>query len=201
VVALYRLQSELLGLAGGTGLSTFHFLASGGDGEAAQDSVDAFWAVLQPYMNNSITVQPTNELVTFEDTTGDILSFTTTTGQSYTGSDPTVMLSPATQGLVRWGTEGVVNNRRVQGHTYIPGATEAVNDAGGRPNTEYRVKLGDAAAALIANINSIPAVWSRPREADPEADPPVAARVGSSHQITGGSGWSQWAVLRGRRDS
>jgi hypothetical protein len=198
---LYRLQTVLTGLAGGTGLATFHFNGDTGTAEDAQDSVDAFWAALQAYIHTSISATPTNEVVTFESTTGEATSFGATTGVARTGSAAGTMNSPATQGLIRWRTAGVVAGRRVAGRTFIPGPTEPDNDIGGKPVNVYLTALATASTALLASATSEPVVWSRPIDADPEAVPPVEARLGSFHPITAGSAWTQWAVLRGRRDS
>jgi hypothetical protein len=201
MVGLYRLQSAITGLAGGTGLSTFHFLASAGSGADAQASVDAFWNALESVMHVSLSVASTGELVTFEDTTGEASSFTPVTGETHPGVDANSELPAATQGLIRWSAGGVVAGRRVQGRTYIPGATEANSGTDGLPQTPYRTALDNAAAALLASVLSTPVVWSRPVTADPEANPPIEGRLGSSHQILSGAAWTQWAVLRGRRDA
>jgi hypothetical protein len=197
---VYRLQTVLGGLAGGAGLTTFHFLASGGSGQEAQDSVDAFWSAVDVAMTNNISITPTNELVAFEDTTGEISSFTPVSGVGHQGDDVSARLPPTTQGLIRWGTDGVVAGRRVQGRTFVPGPSEANSTTTGVPEAAYVTALTAGITALLASATSSPCIWSRPVEADPEADPPVEGRLGSSHLITGGAVWSQWAVLRGRRD-
>jgi hypothetical protein len=197
---LYRLQSDITGLAGGPGLSTFHFLESGGSPGDAQASVEAFWTALLTVIDNAIQISPTQEVVVFEDTTGEAQSFTTVAGATKTGSDVNAALPPATQGLIRWATAGVVNGRRVQGRTFVPGPTESYSSTSGRVEAGYLTAMANAIIALIGGANSVPVVWSRPVTADPGADPPVAGRAGSSHVITGGSGWGDWAVLRGRRD-
>jgi hypothetical protein len=189
VVSLYRIQTELTGLPGGSGLSTFHFLASAGSGQDAQDAVDDFWASIASHILLGITAKPLNECVTFEDTTGTVLSVTPVSGIGNNGSQTGEALPYATAGLIRWRTNTVVAGRRLQGRTFLPNPGETNSGAGGVPVAGYTAELAAAGAALIGSALSTPVVWSRPTE----------SRVGSHGEITAASPWGQFAVLRSRR--
>lgn len=189
MVSLYRIQTELTGLPGGSGLSTFHFLASAGSGQDAQDAVDAFWASIISHVLLGITAKPKNECITFEDSTGEVLSVTPVSGIGANGSQTGEALPYATAGLVRWRTNTVVAGRRLQGRTFLPNPGETNSGAGGVPVSAYLNELQAAGDALIASALSTPVVWARPTE----------SRAGTHGEITAASPWGQFAVLRSRR--
>lgn len=198
MTVLLRIQTLLTGLVGGPGLSTFHFLASAGSGQEAQNAVDAFWASIDGWISSTITATPMNEVVAFEDTTGEAVSFTPSNGIGNTGDAVGTPLPPATQGMIKWPTGAVVGGRRLQGRTFIPGPTEDHSEGSGVPNAAYVAALATAGDALLNGVNSTPVVWSRPK-IDPETG--AVIRPGSYAEITDAVGWTKWAVLRGRRDA
>jgi hypothetical protein len=88
----------------------------------------------------------------------------------------------ATQGLCRLRTNTFFGGRELRGRLYIPGLTEDHSDAG-VPNANFKTKVQDALTLLG---ESALAVYSPTKH--------QWATVGAT------SVWSQWAVLRSRRD-
>lgn len=179
----YRAQAELTGLAGSPWLSTFYFdsafMATPG---AAVATVANFFDALDPLMSNSVDWATLPEVVryTTPDTITDFFATEQIFGGGERAEDP---LPTQTQGLIRWRTDTIVNNRRVLGHTYVPGATEVSSGIDGMPIPSYVTVLQNAADILVTSSLMI------------------ASRVGNVFApVTSRDIWSNWAVLRGRRD-
>jgi len=175
----------------GGGVTDLYFNGSSGDEDDMVDVVAAFWGALDGDIatGNTATFEP--EVVNINEGTGAIISIVTlgvvpapVVGQSVADQLPT-----ATQGLMRWGTSGIVNNRIVRGRTFLPAMVESNND-NGQPTTAFGVTADAAALAYIQNGVVLPMIWARP----------APGRAGSQHNVLSGSLWSQWAVLRSRRD-
>jgi hypothetical protein len=94
----------------------------------------------------------------------------------------------------------VVGGRRLRGRTFVPAPVEGASITNGIPSAAYRTALQNAADNMIGDPDVDLVIWSRPRAADPEAVPPVAARAGSHAIVGSATTWAKWAVLRSRRD-
>lgn len=201
MVEIARVRTVFTGVAGSPYYSNLYW-----DGaeditgaQAAVDLVDEFWSLLASVMNIGLIGQIEAEVPIIEDTTGQIVGVNTTTGGVVDPTNAGEPLPWATQGLIRLATEGFVDGRRVRGRINIPGLGEGSSDAG-VPNAAIIASMQAAGEILADSSSPVLCIWCRPRAANAEATPPVAARAGSSHNVSTVSVWNQWAQLRSRRD-
>lgn len=197
---LRRVQTVISGsLVNGGGLSTHYFDTSVGNEQDAASAVLTFWQSIVPVINSAVTftVQPLVALI--NDETGDIQSLVGVTGGAATGGTSFEPLPPSTQGLLRIRTGVFSDGREIRGRLFIPGATEAVNFAG-KPQAPFPATVDAAAIALRDSTVANWTVWRRPRLADPTHVPPIGARPGTHATVNSATTWSEWAVLRSRRD-
>lgn len=113
------------------------------------------------------------------------------TGAGTAGGEP---VPDVCQLLYRWGTGVIADRRFVAGRTFIPGCAR-INDIDGNVESTIRAALSTV-AQTFASSASTPVVWHRP-VFDPESG--ALLRAGSEHQMTTGSVWEEFAVLRRRR--
>lgn len=175
----------------GGGITQNFFGEDSVDAQACVDAMEAFWtAILGSIIgDNFVTVEPTVTLL--DEVTGDLEGqVTTTVSGPLEGTGGSAPLPPATQGLVRWFTPQVANNRLIRGHTFLPAMSEGNNEAPGVPSTGLVAAVNDAAADLIADADSQLVIWHRPK----------APNNGSAGIVQSASMWSEWATLRSRRD-
>ena len=185
---MFRVRTTFVGLTGAPYLSTMYFEDTGGLTAAnAVAAVGAFWGAIDNSLPNTLSWTTEAEVATIDFSNGQQTGLTSTTPQTGTGSIAATLHSPATQGLVRWRTGAFLGGRELRGRTFIPGmSTSVTNAATGAPNSTFLSAVNTAAAALIADANSTLLVWSRTKSA--------------KSTVTSGSMWSQFAVLRSRRD-
>lgn len=181
---MLRIQTVFTGIVGSPYLSTMFFESTGlAEMVDAQSAVRGFWEDLAGLMQSATTIQVQSDVDVIDPVTGHITA---------TGSAPVAVLQAggnaplpqATQGLVRWRSGVFVNGKEIRGRTFLP---SMANDAqlGGKPSSALKVTADAAAAALLAApVNLV--VWSR--------------KNGMSAPVTSGSTWSEFAVLRSRRD-
>lgn len=189
MASLYRIQTRLVGIPGGEGLTTFHFRAADGSGDAAVTAVAAFWNAVDSHISSTVTMVGTGEIITFEDTTGTISSITPYVPFSVPGLVAGDVLPDATAGLLRWRTNSVVAGRRLQGRTFMPKPVEA-ESTNGNPNGTYQLDVRAAGTALVGAADATLVVWARPVP---------GVRPGASGDVVDASVWGEWAVLRSRR--
>jgi len=184
---IWRIRTEITGgVSGSPYVSTMYF----GTGlyvlDDALGAVGDFWAGVKGQMSTSSSIAVSGTADVIDDATGDLVGVETGTAPSTmiggSSGDP---CPPATQALIRWVTSDVVAGRVLRGRTFIPNITE--NDAtGGKPSNDLKSAYLSASAALIADVGSELRIWSRAH--------------GVSALATGSSVWSDFAVLRSRRD-
>lgn len=167
----------------------------GGSTADASDALDLFssmWTGLANIVCSSQTINFDPTCLTYNDATGDLVgAFSGTLPAPVTTSGGTTPLPKQTQGLIAWGTGGVVNGRRVIGRTFIPLPDEANNTTAGEPSSSYVANANASAGFLLAvgTTATEAIVWHRPSPAG----------AGSSHPITTPSARTRWSVLRTRR--
>jgi len=198
-MTVYRVVTTITGAQGSPWLNTLHFkLTGGGTPQQAADAVATFWGAVDAFMDSSTSWVTDPTVVQFDETNGENTAFSTVTTGSGTGAVADISLPYATQALVRLFTGEVVNSHQVRGRIFVPGITR--NNLGeGVANSALITGLNTAAAALIADANSVLAVWSRPVTAE-MATPNSPERDGSVHAVTTASTSTQFAVLTSRRD-
>lgn len=196
---MLRYTFRMTGLAGAPYFSTFYTNGNApADAAAAVPHMHTFWTALAGLITNGLTIALEPEVDSLLPETGQVVN--TFSGGVFTnivtgGNAP---LPKATQGLLRLRTGGFVAGRRVNGRVFIPALA---NDAqlGGVPSTAFLTTVAGAAEDLRTDLAATASewvVWSRPKDAD-DSGP---ARAGSAHLIESVSVWTQFAVLRSRRD-
>ena len=188
-MALLRVRTVFTGVTGSPWLSTLYFLpeavdATQADADAAVVKAGDFWDALRPQISSLVSFLSEPQVADLALSGEQVGAFSTTpvgaTGQA--AGDP---LPYATQGLMRLFTPSFINGRQVRGRAFIPGGVEAASTAG-VPIGAYTTAANAAGTALLGGVGPQLAVWSRTYAA--------ASAVASV------STWSQWAVLRSRRD-
>jgi len=175
-------------------LSTMYFDPNFGTQNAA-DAVRQFWADLNTVIRGTFVAQVNPEVRTLNEVNGQLVAVSAVTTAPVTMTDTGDILD-LLQGMIRFFTDTVVDGRQVKGRIFIPGPTEAVNDATGRPSpTAYLGTLTTAAGNLIGDPDSQLQVWHRPLF---DADGNLI-RDGSAHDVTGQQASTAWSYLRTRR--
>lgn len=173
------------GPTAGGGLSTFYFDQSTGTAAQLVTAVGNFLAATEDQRATVQTWATDPDVIQLSET-GVLESVVTTTPSSGVGIATGDPLSPTTQGLLRCLTNLVIAGRLLRGRLFLPGPTEFHNQAPGNCTPAYLADYNAAAAALIADANSVWKVWSRTH--------------GASAAVTTANVWTSWAVLRSRRD-
>jgi hypothetical protein len=194
----FRVETTITGMTGAPYLSVMHFRSSdvADTPDAAVAAVGDFWGDLPSILANDMSFTVSGEVPEFDPATGTASAFWSVTPVTGTFSEAGEKIPFAAQGLLRWGTGGVVNGRQVKGRTFIPGITMGGIDEGGLL-ASTAATIAAAGNTLLGAADAQLVIWSRPvtGSEDPEDD-----REGSEHLAATASVWSQFAVLRGRRD-
>lgn len=191
---MLRVTTTMTGLAGAPYYSTQYFGGTtSGEALAAADAVWEFWGDLVGLITAglSMTVAPEVDLINAN--TGlveDTFPSGSPAAVVSTGNAP---LPKATQGLLRLRTGSFIAGRRIQGRIFIPALA---NDAqlGGVPSGAFLTGLqsaGDALALAAVGAGGL-VVWHRPTT--------TGGSDGVDAVVTSVSPWTQFAVLRSRRD-
>lgn len=184
---MYRVRCVHTGLPGSPFLSTFYF-SEGEDADAASmvNRVKTFWEASKGQRVSGLVTTILGQVDQLSESTGDLTGGLVTTDQTSTSSGPGAGHPPATQGLLRLTTGVVVGTRRLKGHLFLPAPLSAGGANG--PSSSIQSVYTTAAGVLGAEAPGAPdwVVWSR--------------KYGQIHPVTGSNVWSQWAVLRSRRD-
>jgi len=158
---------------------------AGGTGRQAATAVGNFWGAVDSLMEVSVSWTTLADVESVNAANGQVTAVTGTTPATGGGVAATTGLPIATQGLVRWRTGVYANGREIRGRWFIPGLATASNNDGA-PSSTMLSTVNTAASTLISDANSVLEVWSRAN--------------GSAVDVASGTCWSQFAVLRSRRD-
>lgn len=175
-------------LAGGSFVTVMHFVPA--NSVATQRAAIRTWllsALAACASTTSATVA--TEGRDLSDTTGEVVGFWND-GTAQTASGTITGQAPdAAQGLVRWRTSTVVNGRRLQGRTFIPGIGASAVSAGNLSSSAQASLIGGT-TALLDPVAVGFQIWHRP----------VNGAGGQVSIVTERSAWSELAVQRGRRN-
>jgi len=184
---MLRVSTVMTGHPGAPYFSTMYFNGVL-DSEAidAQSAVHDFWGGLVGFIAGGLAMQVQPDVEQIDPVTGFILDVHSNAVAvvNSTGNAP---LPFATQGLLRWRTGQFVAGKEIRGRTFIP---NLANDAqlSALPSTAFTTAANAAATGLLTDPG--PAnefgVWSR--------------KNGQFAQASNGTLWSNFAVLRSRRD-
>lgn len=194
---MWRVQTQLFGVGGGTAYNNLYFDASavGMNAPEAQDIVASFWNGIGAYIRSGSTsiVQPEVEQVNTE--SGEVFNVVSLTARSTTNTGTGDPLPPANQYRLRLTTDDFIGGRRLRGSIFIPGLTESVSTNGVPTSALSTDVVARAVLDFITSSDGL-VVYSRPRP----VGHPLGARVGINGLVTGISGLSYFSVLRSRRD-
>jgi hypothetical protein len=193
VATFFRLRARHL-QGSQVSLLTYYWDSTGGTPAAVATEaglrVRAFWVSFASHIPNTSTVTIDGFGDEVNEANGSIVgTFTGPAVASVNGTGGGDGLPRQTQGLLRYGTGGIVAGRRITGRQFIPSPSETDN-TGGLPTALYTADLNTAANLLGTTIVTpiSQRVWHRP-----------GAGAGLSFPVTSRSAGSGWAVLRSRR--
>lgn len=183
-MALTRIATVITGVSGAPYYSNHYFLNDLGAPQDAADAVAAFWGEAASIMVTDARIEVLPNAQVVDEVTGKPTGLVSTTGSIVTGSGGTAALSPALQLLVQWRTGIYQNGREVRGRTFIPALASIIGTE--VPNATALTTAQTAADLLNDLVTPEMVVWSRTH--------------GLSHAVESTGVWSQYAVLRSRRD-
>lgn len=196
-MAIYQARARWSGNPGGDGFTVMNFDAT--VGASAVDTIvgemAAFLAAFAPHMPTSISCQVEGEVKEIDEVTGNLIGYeqASSTPAPFSGSGTSSEHAAGVGLAITWRTNGVRNNRRITGKTYIlPLRNEAFDSAG----TILQAVRNDADNAILTFLTDVAlsgaafGVWSRP-----SANLPAGSYVDAS----GGTVKDQVAVLATRR--
>lgn len=185
MVDMYRVRTRFtLPNSSGTGLGTHWFKASGGTAQQAVTAVGNFWFAALANASSACTSYTEDEVAIINSTSGKMVGLTTTVGVASGGGGAGDVLPQANNGLLRLFTGAFSNGRQIRGRLFIPGQIEGTSN--GQPSGASIANWTGAAAALIADANTLWGVYSR--------------KQNDIFDVTGVTGWNRYAILRSRRD-
>lgn len=162
------------------------------DSAVAVEGQRAKWQAFLEDINTILTTATTWTIRTegreMDNTTGTLTgAWSDGTAQTGGGAGSGESVADATQMLVRWSTETIVNGRFLRGRTFIPGVQVAALVSGNLGSAQ--VTAVNAACVTLLTDNQGFGIWHRP----------VSGAGGSFSLATSGNAWSELAVLRQRR--
>lgn len=178
-----RTQTFLTGTDGSPYVSTNYW----GDTPTVQQVIDAtanLWNIYDSYMVDNCFWSVDPVVVTVDPTTGEITESESGNGANGQGASAVEMLPPHTQILVRWRTGFYAGGREIRGRTFIPALADTVN-LEGNVSTTTATALTTALNTWILTAPN-PLIWSRV--------------TGQTAAVINASIWTEFAVLRSRRD-
>jgi hypothetical protein len=183
---MLRVTTTFSGLTGAPFSNVLHFggldITDAGDAVAA---AGAFWGAIDAIMVTECTWAVSADVEVIDPPTGNLLEVLNATAVTGGGGTTSAQLPGAVQGLIRWRTGQIVGGRELRGRTFVPGLAVAVN-SDGTVQTGHAATIKSAADALIAVGTPPFGIYSRTHG---QLEPVVSSSV-----------WSQFAVLRSRRD-
>ena len=184
---MLRVVTEWASPQGGPYFTTLHYAGIGAAQAAiAHDRTVDFWLLWAAQISSAYTPTVQGDVVELNDSTGIPTAVhsvpSVTTSMSSTGQP----LPFTTQGLVRLLTNTFNGARRIRGRVFIPGLTEAATQ-GGAPDS-----------AFVNTVNGLLTTWL----ADAQGTSLVvwSPTAGFPSVVASATLWSQFAVLRSRRD-
>jgi len=180
-----RLRSIYTGESGLPGVTTMYFdPAEGLNPQDLADRVKDFWQSIATSLTDDLTIQVDSQVDSIDSTTGEVTSSTgVTPPDPVVGSNSGDPLPLSTQLLVQLRTGVYFTGRELRGRYFIPGWCESENVAG-KPTSSVISFVQSAAQDLADDSDQIVFSPTKNQFAD----------------VSTTTVWSQWAVLRSRRD-
>lgn len=169
------------------GFTVWHFLPNTDDQSAATAAASAattFLETIDGLYRNSVTAQVDPEVLAVDVGTGNVTGVFPVTAAAQQGDSADAAVPNAAMALIRWRTGVFSSGRELRGRTFIPGLTDTSVDATGNVSAATVTAINAAAATLISSSDF--AIWSPTNS--------------SAATVTSGTTWTEFAVLRSRRD-
>lgn len=187
-MAMWRVRTVMTGVAGAPYYNNLFFNDTGDPPTTALiTEVKEFWASLADYSSLAMQGVVEAQMVEIDPATGDIVSAVSGTAGTFTGGRSGATIPPSSQGLLQVTTGTYEGGRQVRGRVFIPSLSVEAGTA--VPATGVRTAWETAGDALIGDALSAGfewVIWSR--------------KNGIQRTVTNTSAWTQYAVLRSRRD-
>lgn len=144
----------------GPGVSTFYTAAT--EPSALRAAVLTFFGVAAVNMPTTCGLVIPSSGETLEDSTGEVTGiWTDGTPSTVFGTDPGVYAAGVGARMV-WETNGVTNNRRVRGSTFLCPMGAGGYQSDGTLNNTLRTNLQNAGNAFVASLLDGLVIWTRP---------------------------------------
>lgn len=187
-MAVVRIAATITGLGGAPGYTRFHYeVGEPEEGSTAMDfaesSARGFWAALAVQLRSGLTVQWDTEASVINPATGQTTGVVPIDIDPVTGAAGGNSLPWATQGLVRLRTGVYSGGREARGRCFIPGLAEELNGDGQPTSVGLGIMEGACDALLSEGLSGL-----------------VVISKGAAVPVVSAAPWSQWSVLRSRRD-
>lgn len=146
----------------GPGVSTFYTTGAGAD---LSDALQTFYNAIKGGLPTGLTILVQAEGESFDSATGAPAG--TWSGGSSTGltGGATGSYAQGVGGRIVWGTNGVTNNRRVRGSTYIVPLGGAYYSADGSIDDTFRLSaVQNAINAFRSEVGPAFVIWTRPSD-------------------------------------
>ena len=194
---LARVVSSLTGQTGLPGNSVHYFQVASTTPTTAECTdiagrVRAFWNGLLTYLAAGVRVQVSSTCDTFDSLSGLLVGSNTGTTPAVVVASGTDTLPPATQAGLKMKTAQPLNNRLLQGRTFIgPLGTNSMTSTG-NPTAALITAIGASGALMATGATSaLHVVWHRPSP---------TGQGGLASAVTAYTGATKMWVLRSRRD-
>jgi hypothetical protein len=193
-MAVMRYTVRWNGFTGAPGFTNLHFLF-GSETLAERDdsasAVRALFVAMQTYMPTGVNVTFPTEVDIFDEESGSLISTLPVSSLATVSGTGSTAYSSVTGGVISWGTNVIINGRRLRGRTFMVPLGSTFYTTDGTPIESARTAIATAAATFIANSGGPPfGVWSRPK----------VDQVGVLGVATTASVPDKAAVLKSRRD-
>ena len=185
MVQMNRVRVVWTGVAGTPWYMNLYTLNGATTVQAALDAARAFIITCQGNARNDSVATIEGDVAQVESSTNQVVGVITGNPGAPIQGALTNPMPPYTQGLLRLLTGTFANGRQIRGRLFIPGAAEGSSDQG-VPVLAYRTAIESAFTTYRTALGPSAVVFSR--------------KNGTAVPISAHSMWTQWGVLRSRRD-
>lgn len=183
---MLRVQTVFTGVTGSPYYNRVYFDGfTMGDAAACHARVAGFWDAIKGYIAGGVQIAIEGDVEVVDVSNGQVTAVHNVTPATYNSSASGQALPWATQGLLRLRTGSWVNGREVRGRIFIPSPAELHSDSNG-PVAGYRNAVQSAVNSILQPGSNALIIWSPTHG---------LIRPVQSWQV-----WTEWAVLRSRRD-
>lgn len=180
-----RVRVVWTGVAGSPAYSNFYAVTADNDGSQFKAAVGNLITSLAEFVVTPVIATIEGEVPLIDSATGDIQGVSNQTPQTIPATSTGIMLPRATQLVLRWRTQEFVNGRRVQGRTSIPYISVALDDDG-RVDAGFAAQINADINSFLTEAGSDFVIWAK--------------TSGGAAQVSAGSVWPEFGVMRSRRD-